>query len=69
MMTTQTETTPKYPTHLVYTMKPKDGSDKADWVKVGAAWEHGDKDGLNLSLNILGLDIPLTIRRKKPKAE
>lgn len=66
-MTTETNT--KLPTHTVYTLKPKDGTDKPDWIKVGAAWEHGDKGGLNLSLNILGQDVAVTIRRNKPKAE
>ena len=68
-MTTPTETNPKAPTHTAYYLKTKDGTDKPDWIKVGAAWEHGDKDGLNLSLNILGQDVPVTIRRNKPKSE
>ncbi|WP_375444369.1 hypothetical protein [uncultured Fibrella sp.] len=67
-MTTQTETNSKVPTHTVYVVKLKDGADKPDWIKVGAAWEHGDKDGLNLSLTILGQDVPVTIRKNKPKA-
>lgn len=68
-MTTQPETTSKQPTHTVYYLKAKEGTDKLDWIKAGAAWEHGDKDGLNLSLTILGQDIPVTIRKNKPKAD
>ena len=68
-MTTPTETNPKAPTHTVYYLKAKDGTDKPDWIKVGVAWEHGDKDGLNLSLNILGQEVPFTIRKNKPKAD
>jgi hypothetical protein len=69
LMTNQTETTSKQPTHTVYYLKPKDGTDKSDWIKVGAAWEHGDKDGLNLSLNIMGQNVPVVVRRNKPKAD
>jgi hypothetical protein len=69
MMTIQTETTSKKPTHSVYYLKPKADSDQSDWIKVGAAWEHGDKDGLNLSLNILGQNVPVIVRKNKPKAE
>lgn len=67
-MTTQNNT-PKTPTHTAYSVKQKDGTDKPVWIKVGAAWEHGDKDGLNLILNLLGQDVNLTIRRSKPKPE
>ncbi len=66
-MTTQTN--PKTPTHTVYFLKPKADSEQSDWTRVGAAWEHGDKDGLNLSLNILGQDVPFTIRKNKPKSD
>ena len=68
-MTNQTATTAKAPTHTVYIVKLKDGADKPDWIKVGAAWEHGDKDGLNLSLSILSQNIPVTVRKNKSKAE
>ncbi len=68
-MTTQKETTSKAPTHTVYVVKLKDGADEPDWIKVGAAWEHGDKDGLNLSLTILGQAVPVTSRRNKPKTD
>ncbi|WP_338875031.1 hypothetical protein WBJ53_05380 [Spirosoma sp. SC4-14] len=42
--------------------------EQVDRIRVGAAWEHGDKDGLNLSLNILGQKIPVVVRKNKPKA-
>lgn len=68
MMTNQTETTGKKPTHAVYYLKPKADSDQSDWIKVGAAWEHGDQAGMNLLLNILGQNVPVIVRRIKPKA-
>ena len=67
MMTTQTETTSKKPTHSVYILKPKADSEQSDWIRVGSGWDHGDKDGINLALNILGQNIPVIIRRNKPK--
>ncbi|RCR68336.1 hypothetical protein [Larkinella punicea] len=69
MMTIQTETTSKKPTHSVYILKPKADSDQSDWIKVGSAWEHGDKAGLNLSLTILGQNVPVIVRKNKPKAD
>lgn len=68
MMTNQT-TTPKTPSHIAYCVKPKAGSDKPVWIKVGAAWTHSDGDGFNLILNLLGQDVNLTIRPNKPKPE
>lgn len=65
-MTTQ-NTTSKKPTHMAYLVKDKNGSDKPVWIKVGAVWEHADKDGFNLILNLLGQDVNLTVRRNKPK--
>ena len=67
MMTNETQT--KYPTHTVYTLKEKEGQEKPDWIKVGAAWEHGDQDGMNIILNILGQDVTVTVRKNKPKSE
>lgn len=68
MMTTQNETSSKTPTHTVYFLQPKADSEQSDWIKVGAAWEHGDKDGLNLSLNILGQKVAVVVRKNKSKA-
>lgn len=68
MMTNQT-TNAKKPTHTVYSVKTKNDTEKPVWLKVGAAWAHSDGEGLNLILNLLGQDIPLTIRPNKPKPE
>ena len=60
---------PKTPSHIVYSVKPKAGTDKTVWIKVGAVWAQGDGEGLNLILNLLGQDVNLTIRPNKPKPE
>jgi len=67
MMTAENQITAKYPTHTVYYLKNKEGSEKPDWIKAGVAWEHGDKDGLNLSLTVMGQPVSLVIRKAKPK--
>ncbi|MVM32430.1 hypothetical protein GO755_20455 [Spirosoma sp. HMF4905] len=69
IMTMQTNPQSKAPTHTVYYLKAREGSDKQQWIKVGIAWEHGDKEGLNLLLNTLGQDNALTVRRNKPKPD
>lgn len=66
MMSNQNETNPKYPTHTVYSLKVKEGSEKMEWHKAGVAWEHLDGEGLNLSLDSLGQKIALTVRKNKP---
>ena len=67
-MTDQNPTS-KTPSHIVYSVRAKLDSDKPVWIKVGAAWAHGDGEGLNLILNLLGQDVSLTIRPNKPKPE
>ena len=66
-MTTENQTEKKYPTHTVYFLTDKKGTDSKDWTKAGAAWIHTDNDGMNLSLEILGQKIPMVIRKNKPK--
>ncbi|WP_138477123.1 hypothetical protein [Dyadobacter bucti] len=68
MMTDQTENKPKKPTHSVYFVKDK-GTEKPEWIKTGVAWEHGDAEGLNLSLTVMGQKVSVTVRKNKPQAE
>lgn len=73
MMTTQTETNTKMPTHTIYVVEAKEGNTKSEWHKVGAAWEHSDGEGFSLSINTMGItylqakgaDTSLTVRRNK----
>jgi len=67
MMTTENQPTKKSPTHTAYYLKAKEGSEKQDWMITGVAWEHGDKDGFNLSLTVLGQPVSLVVRKNKPK--
>ncbi|KXG87599.1 hypothetical protein [Agrobacterium bohemicum] len=51
------------PTHDVYVV---DGEgDKAFWTKIGAAWQHPDGDGLNMTLHAVPLNGRIVIRSAK----
>ncbi|MGP4804240.1 hypothetical protein ACSV5G_10760 [Agrobacterium cavarae] len=51
------------PTHDVYVV---DGEgDKAFWIKIGAAWQHADGNGLNMTLHAAPLNGRLVIRSAK----
>ena len=66
-MTTQHKGNRK-PTHAVYHVR--DESERAYWTKIGAAWLHDDKEGLNVSLDFVPLNDACTfvIRVNKPDA-
>lgn len=51
------------PTHTVYVIK--EHNDKNRWVRVGAAWEHADQQGMTQIINMLDMDVTLTVRRNK----
>lgn len=51
------------PTHHVYVVEGK--GDSAFWTKIGAAWQHADGNGLNITLNLLPLDGRVVIRTAK----
>lgn len=53
----------KRPTHSIFQVLGE--GDKAIWVRIGAAWLHGDTRGANLVLN----SIPLTGRIVMREAE
>ena len=40
----------KQPTHLLYIVTPKVGSNESNWLKVGAAWANKDNKGFSLVL-------------------
>ena len=56
------------PTHAVYHVRGE--GERAYWTKIGAAWLHDDKEGLNLALDFVpvGDTGRLVIRVNKPDA-
>lgn len=62
----------KSPTHRVFTLIPRKGSDGKDdnfWLNIGSAFEHGDQKGYNLILEALPLDGKLVLREVKEEQE
>lgn len=55
-------TTP-HPTHHVFVVEGKDTN--AFWTRIGAAWQHADGNGLNLTLSALPLDGRIVVRTVK----
>lgn len=67
-MTTTTNANRK-PTHAVYHVRGE--GKNAHWTQIGAAWLHEDKQGLNLSMDLMPVrgDGRLVIRIKAEKPE
>ena len=61
MSRNQTKT--RRPSHAVYIVEGE--GESAFWTKVGAAWQHADGEGLNLTLTALPLNGRLVIRPQK----
>ncbi len=63
----------KLPSHEVYYVKgEKTEDEKAEWLKLGAAWPHADGEGLDIVLRVLpagGFNGRLKVRKIKPKGE
>lgn len=55
------------PSHTVYVVEGE--GENAFWTKVGAAWQHADGEGLNLTLTALPLSGRLVIRPPKGQDE
>ena len=47
----------------------KEGEEKANWIRVGVAFENKDHKGFNVRLSTLPLDGKLVMRAHEPKPE
>ena len=47
------DTQNKKPPHLVHYVIDRGDDKKAIWNRIGAAWEHDDKEGMTLDLDFL----------------
>lgn len=61
------ERTQKKPSHAVYVVEGE--GDNAFWTKIGAAWQHQDGKGLNITLSALPLNGRLVVRDPKVDEE
>ena len=57
-----TQTKTNNPTHEIFHVVGE--GETARWTKVGVAWEHKDKDGLNLAINYSPLVEGRTVIRR-----
>ena len=61
---------PNAPTHELFSVIRREGSDKAIWHKVGGCWPHDDGDGFTVRLDYLPLNGgELVMRKWKPKPD
>jgi hypothetical protein len=58
---TTTSTGSKVPSHLVYTVRDREGR-KAFWTRIGSAWQHADGKGFSVQLEAVPLDGRITLR-------
>ena len=59
-MTTTETTNSKSPSHIVYQVM--DGQKKGYWKRIGAAWEHNDGKGFNITLESMPLYGKIALR-------
>ena len=57
------------PKYSAYTVKDRGEGKKPIWTRIGAAWEHGKGDGLNIELEALPLDGKLVLMPPKDESE
>ena len=67
MTTESTATESKAPTHVAYHVR--EGKDKSFWTRVGAAWQHKDKNGFNIQVDFVPLDGRITLRTATEKKD
>ncbi len=63
-----TKDTYKRPTHYLYAVTERTGSDKGFWTRIGAAWPNGDGKGFNFKFDLLPLN-GADIVMREPKDE
>ena len=57
----------KKPTLIAYSIRERGEGQKAIWTRIGAAWPHGNGNGLNIQLEALPLDGRIVLT--EPKAD
>ena len=67
MTDTNTKPASKMPTYIAHHVRGE--GEEAFWTRIGAAWEHKDKKGLNIQLDIFPLDGRITLRVPSEKPE
>ena len=58
----QQDAKPNTPDLEAFVVENREGADKGFWTKIGAAWDHGDGNGLNLVLTCMPLSGQIVLR-------
>ena len=53
--------TSKAPSHIVYHVREREGSESF-WTRIGSAWPHADGQGFNVQIETVPLDGRITLR-------
>jgi len=67
--TTNTATTSKTPTHVVYHVRDGKNGKGGFWTRIGAAWAHADGQGFNVQIECVPLDGRLSLRVASEKKD
>jgi hypothetical protein len=65
--TATTGASKKAPSHVAY--KVRDAGEKSHWDRIGVAFEHKDKAGLDLILDCVPVDGRVSLRRPSDKQQ
>jgi hypothetical protein len=60
------ETSGRKPTHFAYWVKDREEKTSI-WRQIGVAWEHADKKGMSIHLDLQPLDGRVTLRLAEEK--
>ncbi len=58
----------RYDVLVVEKYEDHEGTEKANWTRIGVAWPHKDGNGLNVELKAIPVSGKLVIRRHDAKA-
>ena len=61
MTDTNTQPTPKAPSHVAYQVRDRKGGNSF-WTRIGSAWAHADGKGFNIQIETVPLDGRITLR-------
>lgn len=57
------------PSYRVYTVEDREDAEDSYWTQIGAAFAHGDNEGMNIVLRALPVDGRLVLRRYTEKSD
>ena len=68
MTDSNTNSTPKGPSHVAYQVRDREGK-KGIWTRIGSVWPHADGKGFNVQLDAVPLDGRISLRVASEKKD